>query len=53
MFFADLNIETCKGLVVDYLIFYFVWFIYMTVIFFIIFMDLIMKKCLDKSKGII
>ena len=44
MFFADLNIETCKGFIIDYLMLYFVWFIYLGVVLFVVFMDLIAEK---------
>jgi hypothetical protein len=48
IFFADLNIETCKGFMIDYLMFYFVWFIYLGVVLFVVFMDLLAEKCAGK-----
>ena len=52
MFFADLNIETCKEFVIDYLMLYFVWFIYLGVVLFVVFMDLLAEKCTGKASVI-
>lgn len=37
---------------IDYLMLYFVWFIYLGVVLFVVFMDLIAEKCTGKASVI-